>query len=60
VDRPFLHVSPAEIANAMRFLKHRNPDISDGDLDSATLQTFGRKRRTKQVAAHLAKARKLL
>lgn len=60
VDRPFLYVSPVEIANAMRFLKVRTPGISEADLDSATLQTFGRKRRTKQFAAHLAKAKAFL
>ncbi|MEV0947547.1 DUF3320 domain-containing protein [Rhodococcus sp. NPDC049939] len=57
-DRPFLHISPVEIANAMAFLGKRNPGISDADLDVATLQTFGRKRRTKQIIAHLAKARR--
>jgi hypothetical protein len=60
VDRPFLFVSPAEIANAMRFLKKGTPGISEADLDTATLRTFGRKRRTKQFAAHLAKAKALL
>ena len=60
VERPFLFVSPVEIANAMRFLKKRTPGISDSDLDSATLRTFGRKRRTKQFAAHLAKAKALV
>jgi len=56
VERPFLFVSPVEIANVMRFLKKRTAGISDTDLDMATLRTFGRKRRTKQFAAHLAKA----
>ena len=60
VERPFLFVSPVEIANAMRFLKRRTPGISDVDLDSATLRTFGRKRRTKQFAAHLTKAKALV
>lgn len=60
VVRLFLHVSPVEIANAMRFLKATSPGISDIDLDRATLQTFGRKKRTKQFAAHLDKARALL
>ncbi len=60
VERPFLFVSPVEIANAMRFLKKRTPGISGPDLDSATLRTFGRKRRTKQFAAHLAKAKALV
>ena len=60
VERPFLFVSPVEIANAMRFLKQRAPGISDTDLDSETLRTFGRKRRTKQFAAHLAKTKALV
>ncbi|AOW92545.1 hypothetical protein BFN03_07050 [Rhodococcus sp. WMMA185] len=60
VDRPFLHVSPVEIANAMRFLQRRTPGISEADLDSETLRTFGRKRRTKQCAAHLVKSKALL
>lgn len=58
-ERPFLFISPIEIANAMKFLKKRTPGISDADLDAATLRTFGRKRRTKQFVAHLAKARAL-
>lgn len=60
VVRLFLHVSPVEIANAMRFLKQKSLGISDIDLDRATLQTFGRKKRTKQFAAHLDKARALV
>jgi hypothetical protein len=59
-DRPFLHISPVEIANAMRFLKRRSPQLSDAELDAATLRTFGRKRRTQQFTAHLARARALL
>lgn len=59
-DRPFVFVSPVEIANAMTFLKSRTPEISEVDLDTATLRTFGRKRRTKQFAGHLAKAKALL
>lgn len=54
-DRPFAHISPVEIANAARFLKAKHPDIADDDLTTAVLQTFGRKRRTKQVIAHLAR-----
>lgn len=58
-DRPFTHVSPAEIANAARFIKARHPDFTDEELDVAVLQTFGRKRRTKQVSAQLSKAKDL-
>lgn len=60
VDRPFLHVSPVEIANAMRFLKEHRTGLSTAELDSATLQTFGRRRRTRQFTAHLTKAKALL
>lgn len=60
VDRPFTEISPVEIANAMRLLESETPGISDPDLDAATLQTFGRKRKTKQFAAHLDRARDLL
>lgn len=59
-DRPFTHISPVEIANAARFIRARHPQIADADLDVAVLQTFGRRRRTKQLAAQLAKARELL
>lgn len=60
VDRPFLYISAVEIANAMRFLKMRDPELSNPELDAATLRTFGRKRRTQQFIAHLAKAKALL
>jgi hypothetical protein len=58
-DRPFLHVSPIEIANAARFIKAKRADITDHELDVAVLQTFGRRRRTKQLASHLTKAKAL-
>jgi len=56
-ERPFVHISPIEIANAARFIHAKHPGISDDQFDVAVLQTFGRKRRTKQVAAHLTKAK---
>lgn len=59
-DRPFVHISPVEIANAAAFIRARHPEFTDDELDAAVLQTFGRKRRTKQIAAHLAKAKELL
>ena len=55
-DRPFSHVSPIELTNAMRFLKTRDPSLGGSSLDVAVLQTFGRKRRTKLISAHLALA----
>jgi hypothetical protein len=59
-DRPFNHISPVEIANAARLIAAKHPDITEDELDVAILQTFGRKRPTKQLAAHLAKAKELL
>lgn len=59
-DRPFIHISPAEIANAARFIQSLRPGIADEVLEVAVLQTFGRKRRTTQLSAHLAKAKRLL
>lgn len=56
-DRPFTHISPVEIANAAGFIRAKRPDLSEDELDVAILQTFGRKRRTKQIVAHLAKAK---
>lgn len=55
-DRPFIHISPVEIANAARFIQAKQGILSEDELAVAVLQTFGRKRRTKQVAAHLANA----
>lgn len=59
-ERPFTHISPIEIANAARFIKAKHPGITDNEFDVAILQTFGRRRRTKQLAAHLAKAKELV
>ena len=56
VDRPFIHISPVEIANAARFIRAQEASIGDEELWVATLQTFGRRRRTKQIAAQLDKA----
>lgn len=56
-ERPFVHVSPTEIVNAARFIQAKHPGITDDQFDVAVLQTFGRKRRTKQIGAHLAKAK---
>lgn len=59
-NRPFIHISPVEITNAARFIAAKHPGITEDDLDVGVLQTFGRKRRTKQLAAHLARAKALL
>lgn len=59
-DRPFIHISPVEIANAARFISAKRPAASEDALDAAVLQTFGRKRRTEKVAAHLIKAKEHL
>lgn len=58
-DRPFTHISPIEIAAAANFFKAAHPEMTDDDLDAAVLRTFGRRRRTKQLAAHLAKAKEV-
>ncbi|MDF2467671.1 DUF3320 domain-containing protein [Rhodococcus erythropolis] len=55
-DRPFIHISPVEIANAARFIQTKRKDLNKDELAVAVLQTFGRRRRTKQVAVHLANA----
>jgi len=60
VDRPFTEISPVEVSNAMRFLQASEPRFTEVDLDAATLQTFGRKRKTKQFAVHLDRARSLI
>lgn len=59
-DRPFTHISPIEVANAARFITAKHPALTEDDLDVAILRTFGRKRRTKQLVAHLERARELL
>ncbi|MDF6100352.1 Swt1 family HEPN domain-containing protein [Gordonia hongkongensis] len=59
-NRPFIHISPIEIANAARFIRTERKELGGDELEAAVLQTFGRKKRTKQVAAHLAKAMTLL
>ena len=59
-NRPFLQISPIEISNAAKFLKRNASALTQEDLETQTLQTFGRKRRTKQFAQHLALARTLL
>ncbi|WP_084838753.1 Swt1 family HEPN domain-containing protein [Williamsia sp. 1138] len=55
-DRPFVHISAVEIANAARFIQAHQPDLSEDEIAVAVLQTFGRRRRTKQIASHLAHA----
>lgn len=55
-DRPFQHISPVEIANAARLIRAQQPGIEPDELATAVLQTFGRKRRTKQITTHLALA----
>ncbi|WP_169618752.1 DUF3320 domain-containing protein [Mycolicibacterium peregrinum] len=55
-DRPFQDISPVEIANAARLIRAQQPGIEPDELATAVLQTFGRKRRTKQITTHLALA----
>lgn len=56
VDRPFWHISPVEIANARRFITRQDAAADAATIDSATLRTFGRRRRTRRIGSHLAKA----
>lgn len=56
VDRPFLHISPVEIANAARFICENEEGINRVKLETQILQTFGRRRRTPQFKKHLSKA----
>lgn len=60
VDRNFTDISPVEIANAMRFIWTMNPQLTESELFTATLQTFGRRRRTKQFEQLLQAARSRL
>ncbi len=55
VNRPFTQISPVEIANSARFiLGEASPQSLDRiELETRVLQTFGRKRRTKQFVKHL-------
>ncbi len=53
-SRPFTHISPVEIANAARLIRTQREGIEADELATAVLQTFGRKRRTKQITTHLA------
>lgn len=54
--RQFNHISPVEIANALNFHRNRTPDADDAAVERATLQTFGRTRRTNQIGDHLGLA----
>ena len=56
---PQHRVSPVEIADAARFIQAKYAGINDGTMGVAALQTFGRNRRAKQLAAHLARAKEL-
>lgn len=60
VTRQFSHISTVEIANVYRFIAARTPNMSSSELDSSVLQTFGRKRKTSEVARRLEQARALL
>lgn len=56
IDRPFLRISPVEIANAARFIQVTGQFTSRDELETMTLQTFGRKRRTAQFTRHLVRS----
>lgn len=54
--RKFEHISPVEVANAMRFLTERHPEYDQEELRRATLRTFGRVRMTAGCKAQLKAA----
>lgn len=56
VDRPFTEISPVEIRNAARFLQREHGVTDRAELETMTLQTFGRKRRTALFVKHLSRA----
>lgn len=60
ISRKFTDISPVEIANAARFIHAKWPELTDKAFDAAVLQTFGRKRATRGIRNHLAKAKDLL
>ena len=55
--RDFTQISPIEIRNAMRFIGAKSPAATADEIDVAALATFGRKRRTHAVLAHLNRVR---
>lgn len=59
-DRPFEHISPVEIANAWRIIAARSPQASLDETRRSVLQAFGRRKITRGIAAHLARAEALV
>jgi hypothetical protein len=59
-DRDITDISPVEIANAWRAVAARRPDAGREELQRAVLQVFGRKKLTRGITAHLARAEALL
>lgn len=53
IRRDFLEISPREIRNAAAHISTRHAGIDRDELERSVLQTFGKKRRTKAIAAHL-------
>ena len=60
VLRDFTQISPHEVANAAAFILKSHPDLTRDELEFQTLKTFGRKRRTQDIRAHLDTALNLL
>lgn len=60
IDRELFQISTVEIANVFRFIKARTPNLSSSALDAAVLRAFGRRNKTKPVAARLEQARAML
>lgn len=59
-DRPFEHISPVEIANAWRIIAARSLHASVDETRRSVLQAFGRRKMTRGIAAHLARAEALV
>lgn len=59
-NRDFEHISPVEVANAIRIVTEQNVGMTDTEVDRIVLRTFGRRKRTKRLAAHLERAYSLL
>lgn len=52
----FWEISPVEISNAAQFIRKDGTDLSESEVEKLTLQTFGRKRRSKSITNHLKRA----
>lgn len=54
--RRIVDISPIEIANALRIIRRRSPQLTHVELERRVLATFGKQRRTKNAQEQLARA----